>query len=481
MNIKFLVMKKILLFLFFISLFCLEATSQVFNRYKYIIIIDDGNPYKLEQRITDFFTNYGMTVYDEVQYKDKIDEIDKRLALFCSYNFFLNSNGPSKLTLKFYDENSDVVYEDYGTHTTFMSPSGDLKGCAEKIFKRIAKYEYQFEDTPRVAEILGISKEELDSLISRSIQPGHSGVYINSESMFDRVYCNDLDDNIVFYSLTELDGLKYGDMKFFFETMNVDSYMTGMAFGKFNMECNAVWDEVGNTVAIAKKDGTQALYVKKKSSQKQNSKTSNPSASWTGTGFALNSGYIVTNYHVVENSNTINVLGVNGDFLKSYEAKIVGSDKSNDLALLKLVDSSVSFSVPYKLSSSIADVGEGVFVLGYPLTAAMGEDVKLTNGIISSRTGFEGNTALYQISAPVQPGNSGSPLFDDNGNLIGIVNAHLDHAENVSYAIKSSYLKILVESVANLNILPTTSQIEGKSLKEQVKAVSPYVFLIKCT
>ena len=204
---------------------------------------------------------------------------------------------------------------------------------------------------------------------------------------------------------------------------------------------------------------------------------------WSGTGFALKGGYILTNYHVVEEANTINVYGIGGDFTTGIKATVIGSDKSNDLALLKISGSiPASFnSVPYGFKSKIADVGEDVYVLGYPLTATMGEEVKLTNGIISARTGFDGDVSQYQISAPVQPGNSGGPLIDYNGNVIGVVCAKHAGAENVSYAVKTSQVRNLIESVSDLSIMNTTNLIQGKSLKDQVKFVNKYVYIIKCS
>ena len=69
--------------------------------------------------------------------------------------------------------------------------------------------------------------------------------------------------------------------------------------------------------------------------------------------------------------------------------------------------------MPYTFSKTLIETGEMVFALGYPLRATMGDEIKLTNGIISSRTGFMGNISNYQISIPVQPGNSGGPMFDE--------------------------------------------------------------------
>lgn len=207
------------------------------------------------------------------------------------------------------------------------------------------------------------------------------------------------------------------------------------------------------------------------------------STNWSGTGFALKGGYIMTNYHVVEEANAINIYGIGGDFTTGIKATVVGSDKSNDLALLKISGSiPASFnSVPYGFKSKIADVGEDVYVLGYPLTATMGEEVKLTNGIVSARTGFDGDVSQYQISAPVQPGNSGGPLFDYNGNVIGVICAKHRGAENASYAVKTSQVRNLIESVSDLSIMNTTNTLQGKPLKDQVKSVNKYVYIIKCS
>lgn len=194
---------------------------------------------------------------------------------------------------------------------------------------------------------------------------------------------------------------------------------------------------------------------------------------WTGTGFALKNGYVVTNYHVIENAKSINIQGVNGDFAQQYDATIVATDKYNDLALLQITDNSFKGfgTIPYSVKTTVSEVGEDIFVLGYPLTSTMGDEIKLTTGIISSKTGFQGDVSLYQISAPIQPGNSGGPLFDYQGNLVGIVNAKHKGAENVGYAIKTSYLKNLIESSITTSILPNNNQTAGLPLTSKVKSL----------
>ncbi len=202
----------------------------------------------------------------------------------------------------------------------------------------------------------------------------------------------------------------------------------------------------------------------------------------SGTGFAISEeGIIATNFHVVENGKTIMIKGINGEFNTAFKAVILVSDSKNDIVLLKINDpvfTSIK-NIPYILKKDLSSVGENVFVLGYPLRASMGDEIKLTNGIISSKTGFQGDITTYQITAPVQPGNSGGPLFDNKGNLIGIVNAkHLD-AENVTYAIKSSYLFNLIELLDTPAKLPAGSKLSNMNLSEQVQILKDYIYIIE--
>jgi S1-C subfamily serine protease len=202
----------------------------------------------------------------------------------------------------------------------------------------------------------------------------------------------------------------------------------------------------------------------------------------SGTGFALTSnGLVVTNYHVIKGAKIIKIRGVNNDFDRTYSTKVIISDKTNDLSILKIDDYSFSNLglIPYALKTGGTNVGEDIFVLGYPLRASMGDEVKLTNGIISSKTGFQGDVTSYQISAPVQPGNSGGPLFDSNGNIIGIINAKHILAENASYAIKASYLTNLIDLLDYPPTLSKTGTISNKTLSQQVSIVDNFVYIIE--
>lgn len=205
---------------------------------------------------------------------------------------------------------------------------------------------------------------------------------------------------------------------------------------------------------------------------------------WSGTGWALNKGYVVTNHHVANNARTIVLKFVQGEELVEYSGEVAAMDEEHDLAIIKINDPKFKGfgALPYAIKTSLADVGESVFVLGYPMTTTMGDEIKLTTGIISSHSGFEGNKSQYQISAPVQPGNSGGPLFDDNGNIIGIVNAKHNGAENVSYAVKAQYLQTLVNQLPDKDgVMPTNNTLEGLNLPQKVKKVKGLVCFIYCS
>jgi len=165
-----------------------------------------------------------------------------------------------------------------------------------------------------------------------------------------------------------------------------------------------------------------------------------------GSGFLINtSGYIATNYHVIDGAVEI-FTEIKG---KDYKCKLVAVDKENDLAIIKVVDKN-NFITYSTITSNKTETGSEVFVLGFPYALSLlGNEIKLTDGKVSSQSGFRGESKTYQISAPIQPGNSGGPLFNSDGNVVGIVSSKFTGGENVGYAIKSDYL---VKFLAWLNV-----------------------------
>lgn len=203
--------------------------------------------------------------------------------------------------------------------------------------------------------------------------------------------------------------------------------------------------------------------------------------SGSGSCFAISSdGVLATCYHVVEDAREIRIRGVNGDFDKTYRAKVIAVDRNNDLALVRIDDkefSSIS-GIPYRIATGNADVGESVYALGYPLRAVMGDEIKLTNGLISSCSGYRGDITSYQISVAVQSGNSGCPLFNNSGEVIGVVNARLE-VESAAYAVKSPYLNILINSLDVPIVLSQSNALSGLPLADQVKKAKRYVYILE--
>lgn len=200
---------------------------------------------------------------------------------------------------------------------------------------------------------------------------------------------------------------------------------------------------------------------------------------FSGTGFALTAdGYLVTSYHVIQGADS---LLIEGRDRQRYRAEPVFTDVAHDLAILRIKDKDFNGfgRLPYSFKRGTADLGEKVYTLGYPR-----EDLVFNDGSLSARSGFEGDSAFYQISIPVNPGNSGGPLLDDRGNLIGIISGRQMDAQSAAFATKSSYLMRLVDSLSAAGQeqpykLPRTNLLTGTSRPQQIRKLQDYVFVVK--
>ncbi len=312
---------------------------------------------------------------------------------------------------------------------------------------------------------------------------GIVGIYENSGNLRVAVIKEDDSYAVVYIKGVDNNCWKCGYLKGVLRSTATNGLLKGSVWFKTDFSKSssilASFDGASMDLLI---DGERSLFVKMYPNSSKSGILPND-AQWSGTGYAISSNYIVTNEHVIDGAKTIKIKGINGNFSTSYSAEVVSRDKKNDLAILKINDSRFGSitAIPYAIKTQQLEVGDEVYVLGYPLTQALGDEIKLTNGIISSRTGYQNDISTYQISAPVQPGNSGGPMFDSKGNVVGIINAGVPGAENVGYAIKTSYLKNLIES-AELHIaLPSNNTISSLSLSEKVKRVKKYVYFIECS
>src|SRR5690554_460709 len=171
-----------------------------------------------------------------------------------------------------------------------------------------------------------------------------------------------------------------------------------------------------------------------------------------GTCFLISSdGYFITNFHCIENAKEITVKGIDVNFTNP----------------------------PFSIRSNGVAQAEKVYALGYPKAEAMGEEIKITEGIISAKSGVQGDISKFQISAAVNPGNSGGPLIDEEGNLIGVIYAKSNIAEAAGYAVKASYLETFLKNVDGFNFPVLTNLIHDKSLPQKVEILKSYIFIIE--
>ncbi|UEG51721.1 serine protease [Mucilaginibacter daejeonensis] len=198
-----------------------------------------------------------------------------------------------------------------------------------------------------------------------------------------------------------------------------------------------------------------------------------------GSGFALSSdGYIATNYHVIKGADSVYVQNSAGD---AYHAKLVYSEPAYDIAILKIDDNSFSGlgKIPYTFRKQRSDVGEDVYTAGYP-----SDSVVLGRGYVSSASGHMGDTVRYQVTLPLNPGNSGGPLLDKKGNVIGIISSKETQTEGAAYAVKSRYLyrvarRISKDSTDNKIVLNEKGGMSGLDQAQQFKKLQNFVFMVK--
>lgn len=203
-----------------------------------------------------------------------------------------------------------------------------------------------------------------------------------------------------------------------------------------------------------------------------------------GTGFLIDGkGYLITNAHVVNNASSVTVQNNKG---QEFDAKILYIDQASDLAFIKIVDDSFKpiATLPYGISKTTADLGEQIFTLGYPR-----DEIVYGEGYMSAKTGFGGDTLACQIAVAANPGNSGGPVLNKNGEVVGILSTRQVQAQGVVFAIKSKNIFRALEAHKNeadkndssLNNLKmsTVSTLKGLDRIQQIKKIEDCIFVVK--
>ncbi len=215
-----------------------------------------------------------------------------------------------------------------------------------------------------------------------------------------------------------------------------------------NASYERVWPD--SLVTYNKQFDNENIFISEPDNIKKNVDPDKIIPASSGSGFiSTNKGHIVTNNHVINGCNEVEILyeGL------SYKASVIQNDKVNDLALLKANFIPKEFLF---IESNNPELLEEIFVAGYPFGEVISSGVKVTMGIVSSLSGIGNNFSNMQIDAAIQPGNSGGPILNTKGNVIGVAVAKLDLKtmiknygvipEDTNFGIKSSVLKNFIEA-----------------------------------
>lgn len=210
-----------------------------------------------------------------------------------------------------------------------------------------------------------------------------------------------------------------------------------------------------------------------------------PKLSSTGSGFVVSErGYLLTNHHVTDGCSNLKVRDTSK---AEHDAIVVATDAKNDLALLKISTTKPLPTVTFRASGSV-EAGENVVALGYPLAGVLASAVNVSFGYVSATAGLADDTSKMQISAPVQPGNSGGPLLDQAGNLVGVVVAKLDAIkiakaigdipQNINFAVKGEVAQTFLNAhKIKFKTTTTTKKLENTDIATRGRA---FTVLVEC-
>lgn len=250
---------------------------------------------------------------------------------------------------------------------------------------------------------------------------------------------------------------------------------------KHDSQYNTISREVG---AIKKAQAQQQAQQKELIAIiNKNTKPAPPPSDvrYSGTGFALtNDGYFVTADHLLHpdgkgDFDSVYIQNHDGQYFK---ASLIFFDHESDIAILKVDKKNFHFAktdVPYSFAADKAALGAGIFTLGYPK-----DELVFGEGYISSRNGYDGNPLQYSLWLPAGHGQSGSPVIDDDGHIIGFLTAVSSADEANTYAVGSKALLDLVHKMPDNSLrLPHGNKLANLSREEQIEKLESYTFSVK--
>jgi len=329
----------------------------------------------------------------------------------------------------------------------------DARGISRKVF---GPYEILDEKgfTASVGEEIPLGMEEFKQYLSEKSELGFfEGVWTTPDKSYTVGLLLDSSDPIVEYVGVVLDS-KYsnwspGEIKIKFQKLTDG----GISLGTWHMRDKSTIEyicEASETLIMGKVENAITIGLLKLYPRSESKTTIGQRRS--GTCWQVATGVFVTNAHVVVGADTIKIGSAYNDSIEAV-AEII--DERLDIAVLRVLNP-IQSNISIPIAVTPREPGEQVFVLGYPLISMLGNELKITSGMINSTQGIRGDTTRFQISAQVQPGNSGGPVINENGDVCGIVVSKIrsEFADGVSFAIKSDYLKLILSDLS-LGSIPT--------------------------
>lgn len=199
--------------------------------------------------------------------------------------------------------------------------------------------------------------------------------------------------------------------------------------------------------------------------------------SYSGTGFALtNDGYLITAFHVTEGADSLYVQLRNGH---NYKAHVVATEPGTDVAVLKIDADNFRFGksdLPYTFATGKASLGSRIFSLGFPQ-----DEVVYNEGYIAARNGYAGDSAQYRLEIAAAPGQSGSPVADEQGNIVAIIKSRDSLAMGTTYAVSSrTLLRLLKDLPKSMKLnLPKSNHLASYSRAQQIETLQDYTCVVK--
>ena len=481
------------------------------NNFKYIYLSNEGF-YKedIEDIFKDFFSDNNFLLINDLQLR-RLDAADIDHVLFAKIAI-VKSNDKYFLSISLNDFLKNIVFKqqeeqkisDWGETTTIKQALKKIQLEHTAIIPSVKKttvMETLFNDWRKVDLDEKEFKKYLDYSIS-NLNP-IEGIWTNIDNNQYRIgiikdEANDYRDFVAFIinsenPLWEPKDVKIEFLKTAFNTVYTTSYYL-LDFTKIGATSSLKGNGILEIELTKSTDENALIRFIKNYPMLEDVKGKEITVASEGSGFLISrNGSFITNWHVIKGSSLIKIILPVSN--KEFEGSLLLKDETNDIAVIQLknfnFDQVFTYPIPFSINNNVpTQAGQAVFTIGFPLGEMLGNDSKVSDGIINSIYGFENDPRLLQISNSIQPGNSGSPLFSKSGDFLGIVISSLNAKyfyenynilpQNVNYAIKQSYLYNLVSLFQDADeIINRKNLLGGLTFEDMIGKVKPFVGLVK--